>query len=260
MRQSILSIIPAICLVVVVGSCKNGGNNGKMPVTTDSEQAMEYYQMAVTAFDRIKYSEAIDYFKKAIEEDPEFFMAYYWLYPLSGEYAKKVAERAFRIERELSDAESIIKTAFKYLVDGQKERAIEQVEKLIELYPEDVEAYKILYLLQFQFWQDMESARETLEAAIKVQPDHAISYNMLGYALMDLGDYENAGKAFDKYMKLEPDIANPYDSKGDYLMNLNRYREAYENYMKAYEIDSTFTISLKKAEKARKLMQNGTPV
>ncbi|HDR68096.1 MAG TPA: tetratricopeptide repeat protein [Bacteroidaceae bacterium] len=248
-------ILLAISLVLTAGSCTHTNMDGKMPITTGSDQAMEYYKTAITALEQIRYADAIDNFTRAIEEDPDFFMAYYWLYPLSGKNSKKIAESAFQIDAELSDAEENLRTAFKYLADGQKEKAVEQVEKIIELYPGDVETYKILYLLQFQFFKDMDKARRTVEKALKVNPDHAISYNMLGYALMELGDFENAEKAFEKYIKLEPDIANPYDSKGDFLMQTNKYREAYESYMKAYEIDTSFTMSLKKAMKAKKLSE-----
>ena len=254
--QRYLYILVLFSVFLTALSCNKGSQIKKMPVTTNSELAREYYETAMTAYEEIKYADAIDNFKKAIEIDPDFFMAYYWLYPLSGSNAKKVADAAFKIDAKLSPAEEILRSAFKYLVDSQKDKAIEQVKKLIEMYPEDVETYKIMYLLQFQFFQDMESARKTIEAAIKVQPDHAISYNMLGYALMDLEEYESAGKAFDKYIELAPNIANPYDSKGDYLMKLNNYQEAYESYMKAYEIDSSFSISLKKAMKAKQLMLN----
>lgn len=245
---------------LIAASCTNTKSKVLMPVTTDSELAREYYETAIIAFDQIKYADAIDNFKKAIEEDPDFFMALYWLYPLAGENSKKVAEMAFQIDKQLSDGEELLRTAFKYLVDGQKEKALEQVEMIIALYPEDVMPYKILYMLQFQFFKDMESARKTIEAAILVQPDHAISYNMLGYALMDLEDYVNAEKAFDKYIELAPEIANPYDSKGDFLMKMNKYEEAYESYMKAYEIDSNFSISLKKAQKAQKMMESSKSI
>ena len=231
-----------------------------LPVTTDSELAREYYETAIIAFDQIKYADAIDNFKRAVKVDPDFFMAYYWLYPLAGESSKKVAEMVFQIETELSEGEAILMTAFKYLVDGQNEKAVEQVEEIIKLYPDDVMPYKILYLLQFQFFKDMESARTTIEAAIKVKPDHAISYNMLGYALMDLEEFDAAEKAFDKYIELAPGIANPYDSKGDFLMKTNKFEEAYESYMKAYNLDSGFYISLKKAQKAKKLMESAESI
>lgn len=252
---SVISFIWILGVVLSV-SCQYYTSDERMPVTTSSNLAMEYYETGITAFDQLKYADAIDNLKRAIEIDENFFMAYYWLYPLAGEYSKEVADRAFKVDTELSEAEKILQTAFKYMVDSQVEKALEQIDRIIALYPRDVEPYKIKYLIQFQILKDIESARKTIEAAIEVKPDHAISYNMLGYAFMYLEDYKAAEKAFDSYIALAPETANPYDSKGDFLMKMNKFEEAYESYMKAYAIDSSFTMSYKKAQKALKLMEN----
>jgi len=132
---------------------------------------------------------------------------------------------------------------------------VEYVKKAIELYPEDPNVYKILYILQLQIMWDVEGAIETLHKAIEVRPDYPLAYNQLGYALMELEEYKRAEEAFDTYIKLAPDIANPYDSKGDFYMNTGQHEKAYESYMKAYEIDSGFTMSEKKARKAKDLMK-----
>ena len=241
---------------VIMISCQNDASDEHMPVTTNSDLALEYYETGIIAFDQLKYADAIDNLKRAVEIDENFFMAYYWLYPLAGDYSKKVADMAFKVDAELSEAEEILRTAFKYMVDSQEEKALEQIDMIIERYPTDVEPYKIKYLIQFQILKDVESALKTIQTAIEVKPDHAISYNMLGYAYMDLEDYEAAEKAFDSYITLAPETANPYDSMGDFLMKTNRFEEAYESYMKAYSIDSSFSISYKKAQKALKLMEN----
>ena len=95
-----------------------------------------------------------------------------------------------------------------------------------------------------------------MNRAIRAQPDYPLAYNQLGYAYMDLGEFEKAIEAFDNYMRLAPGIANPFDSKGDYFMATEQYAKAYESYMEAYRIDSSFTISAKKAKKARELQMN----
>jgi hypothetical protein len=41
-------------------------------------------------------------------------------------------------------------------------------------------------------------------------------------------------------------------------MNTEQFEKAYESYMKAYEIDSQFTVSKKKAEKAKHLLKEST--
>ena len=94
-----------------------------------------------------------------------------------------------------------------------------------------------------------------LDRAIEADPDYDQVYNQLGYLLLDLEEYDRAEEAFNTYLQLSPDIANPYDSKGDYYMYTGQYEKAFESYMQAFEIDSGFRISAKKAKKARHLLE-----
>ena len=225
-----------------------------MPVTTSSDLAREYYETAIAAQDQIKLSLAWENFQMALKEDPGFFMANFWMYFTSSKEAKKVAEQILQSDAPLNDEEKQIKTAFKYLLEGQNDKVVEHLRKAIEVYPEDPQLYKILYSLQLTFLHDAEGSIVTMEKAIEVDPDFPVVYNMLGYAWMDLDEFDRAEKAFDTYIKLAPDQANPYDSKGDYFMNTGQYEKAYESYLKAFGLDSSFSVSQKKAEKARQLM------
>ena len=246
-----------VCLVssLYISSCNQIGESELMPITTDSELALEYFQTGMIAFDRVKLVEAKYHFENAIREDPDFFMAYFWMYFISSKSAKKIAVQALQSDASLSEGEKYIKTAFKYLMGGQNRKVVEYVEKAIDLYPKDPHVYKILYYIQLQIMWDVEGAIETLYQAIEASPDYAVPYNQLGYALMETENFKKAEEAFDTYIKLAPDIANPYDSKGDFFMSTEQYEKAYESYMKAYEIDSSFTVSLKKAMKAKELME-----
>jgi tetratricopeptide (TPR) repeat protein len=240
---------------LIIASCNQAGEAELMPVTTDSDLALEYYQTAMVAFDQVKLEAAKYNFEMAVKEDPDFFMAYFWMYLISGKSSKKIAEEALQSDAPLNEGEKYIKTAFKYLVNGQNEKVVEYLKKAIELYPKDPNVHKILYILQFQIMWDLEGAIESLHNAIEACPDYPLAYNQLGYALMENEEYDKAEKAFNTYIKLAPDIANPYDSKGDFYMNTGQYEKAYESYMKAYETDSSFTMSEKKARKARDLME-----
>jgi tetratricopeptide (TPR) repeat protein len=62
---------------------------------------------------------------------------------------------------------------------------------------------------------------------------------------------EEAEKSFDMYIELAPTLPNPYDSKGDYFIRLGEYEHAYEQYMKAFEIDADFHMSYTKAMKIK---------
>jgi len=255
MRVSILTPVLAFSILLIAG-CAEEKADPVMPVTTNSELALELYESGVMAFDQFKQKLSYENMYRAVELDPDFFMAYFWLYYMTSKESKKAAEKAFESEIQLTPAEEQVKMALKYLMDGEEEKVLEHLQNMVDMYPSDPQAHKILYLIQQMYFKDIEGAIVSLKRAIKECPEFPLAYNQLGYAYMDLEDFENAEKALDNYIRLAPEQANPYDSKGDYFMNTEQYEEAYESYMKAYEIDpAVFTISKKKAQKARLLMQ-----
>ena len=230
-----------------------------MPVTTDSELALELYESGMMAFDQIKLSLAWHNLDLAVKEDPDFFMASFWMYFMSSKNSKKVAEKALQANASFNDGEKHIRSAFKYLLDGQDEKVVEQLQMVIDLYPADPHVHKILYILQFQFMKDYEGAIKSIKRAIASTDEYPLAYNQLGYALMELEEYDEAEKAFDQYIKSAPHLANPYDSKGDFYMTTKQYEKAYDSYIKAFEIDSGFTVSEKKAKKAKQLQEKMSP-
>jgi tetratricopeptide (TPR) repeat protein len=254
MRLRILTPVLAFSILLIVG-CAEEKPASVMPVSTDSELALELYETGVMAYDQFKQKLAWNNLYKAVEQDPDFFMAYFWMYYMSGKESKKAAEKAFQSEAQLNPGEEQVRMALKYLVEGQEEKVMEHLQNLVELYPSDPQTHKILYLIQQMYFKDYEGAIISLERAIRECPDFPLAYNQLGYAYIELEDYENAEEALDTYIRLAPDQANPYDSKGDYFMATKQYEEAYDSYMKANEIEPGFDKSEKKAKKARMLQQ-----
>ncbi len=251
MRLKILTPVLAFSILLIFG-CTEEKPASVMPVTTDSELALKLYETGVVAFDQFQRSLSWQSMYTAVEEDPDFFMASFWMYFMSSKESKKAAEKAFQSEAQLNPAEEQVRIAFKYLVDGQEEKVLEHLQNLVDLYPSDPQTHKILYLIQQMYFKDYEGAITSLERAIRECPDFPLAYNQLGYAYTELEDYENAEEALDTYIRLAPDQANPYDSKGDFFMTTKQFEKAFDSYMKAYEIDpSTFEVSKKKAKKAR---------
>jgi len=255
MRVKILTPVLAFSILLVAG-CAEEKADPAMPITTNSELALELYETGIIAFDQFKHRLYWENMYRAVELDPDFFMAYFWLYYGSSKESKKAAEMAFKSEIQLTPAEEQVKMALKYQLEGQQEKVIEHLQNMVDMYPSDPQAHKILYLIQQMYFKDYEGAIVSLKRAIKECPDFPLAYNQLGYAYMDLEDWENAEKALDNYIRLAPEQANPYDSKGDYFIKTEQYEKAAESYMKAYEIDpEAFPNNEKKAEKARFMMQ-----
>ena len=242
--------------ILLIFGCAEEKPASVMPVSTDSELALELYETGIMAYDQWKQKLAVQNLHRAVELDPDFFMAHFWMFYMSSKGSKIAAEKAFQSEAQLNPGEEQVRMALKYLVEGQEEKVVEHLQNLVDMYPSDPQTHKILYLIQQMLYKDFEGAIKSLERAIRECPDYTFAYNILGYAYMDLEDYENAEEALDTYIGLAPDQANPYDSKADFFMATEQYEKAHDSYMKAYEIDSAaFSKNKKKAKKARMLQE-----
>jgi len=227
-----------------------------IPVTTNSKLALSYYIKAMKNFDDVKVKDALETFKKALDQDKDFFMAnyqlaFYYFLNRDADNFNKYVDATINCKTKLSDAEELLKEAMTRLNQGSI-NVIDLGKKLVDMYPNDPNSYNNLASFQ-SLAADSTGIVETLNRAIKIAVNPATFYNQLGYAYITLKQSDNAERAFDKYIELEPNNPNVYDSKGDFFMSIRKYVNAYESYMKAYSMDPSF--SYEKAELAKKLYE-----
>ena len=227
-----------------------------IPVTTSSKSALSLYNQAMKYFNEVKMDKALTTFRKALEQDPDFFMinyqlAFYYLLNRVPDEFEKYADAALNCKSKLSDAEELMRDALDKLKNGRT-NVTDLGEKLVKMYPNDPNSYNNLIYFQ-SLAGDSVSIVETLKSAIQISSDPGTFYNQLGYAYLTLKQNDKSLEAFDKYIELEPKNPNAYDSKGDYYMYNGKYDKAYESYMKAYNMDSSF--SNEKAQMARQLYE-----
>jgi Tfp pilus assembly protein PilF len=230
---------------------------GKLiPVTTNSKAALSYYNQAMKYFDDVNLNKAFETFKKALNQDPDFFMVnyqlatYYLLNRLADNF-NEYADAAINCKAKLSEAEELLKETLVRLKQDPA-NVTELGKKLVEMYPNDPNSYNNLVSFQ-SLAGDSVGIAETLNKAIKIVSDPASFYNQLGYAYLTLKQNDKAEEAFDKYIELEPKNPNVYDSKGDFYMYIKKYDKAYESYMTANSMDPSF--SKDKAEMAKGLYE-----
>lgn len=227
-----------------------------MSVTTNSKSALTYYDQAMKYLNDVKLKEALETFKKALDQDQDFFMAnyqlaFYYILNRDGDNFDKYAVASINCKAKLSDTEELLKEAMVRLQQGST-NIIDLGKKLVDLYPKDPNSYNNLVYFQ-SLAGDSAGIVETLNMAIKIATNPATFYNQLGYAYLTLKQSDKAEEAFDKYIELEPKNPNVYDSKGDFYMYIRKYDKAYESYMMAYSMDPSF--SHDKAELAKKLYE-----
>jgi Tfp pilus assembly protein PilF len=253
MKKLFMSLI----LFLVGMSLFSQPEKGKLiPVTTNSKTALSYYNQAMKSLDDVKLKGALETFKKALDQDHDFFMAnyqlaFYFILNRDADNFNEYSDAAINCKAKLSDAEELLKEAIVKLKNGST-NITELGEKLVDMYPNDPNSYNNMVSFQ-SLAGDSTGMVETLNKAIKIASSPASFYNQLGYAYLNLNQSDKAEEAFNKYIELEPKNPNVYDSKGDFYMFIKKFAKAYESYMTAYSMDPSF--SHDKAEMAKQLYE-----
>ncbi len=252
-KQSTLHLIFFLIMALFMTYCTQEVKDTTIPITTESEVALDLYQQGMKAMADVYLGEAQKLFEKALSEDPDFFMAANRLAGLNmffgnEEKFTEFSEIALKSTAELSNGELLMQSMLKRFKDDRYADVTDLASQLVDQYPDDEESYFTMASAQ-GIIEDYLGVVEAYEKALQVTDNQAPVYNMLGYTYMNIEQFDKARTVFDKYLELEPDLPNPYDSKGDFYLSTKEYEKAYESFMKAFEIDSTW--SYKKAMSAK---------
>jgi tetratricopeptide (TPR) repeat protein len=227
-----------------------------LPVSTSSAAAKEAYYKAEQYASSVNFEEANAQLDKALQADPDFFMAYVVkIYYAPSEKRPAIIEKALAIdESSLNQAETIIRRQFSIWAEDPKAGIAENMKALVSAYPETPQAYQWASLHAAYTDKDVDTAMKYAKKLKALSPDFAPNYNTIGYMYMGKKKMNKARKAFESYIRLAPDDANAYDSMGEYYMNAKDYKMSAEYYDKAASMGAT--ASKERADKAREMMAN----
>jgi len=207
-------------------------------------------------------SDCENYLEEVIEEDPDFYDAYFelgvinyypsvavtgftsflaWLGGMSGDrvlglkYLHDVAEHGRLFKAEALVALGIIYNNFEN--DLQVSR--EYYSRLLHIYPENNLAALQMQRIDFSLLIDEKGVDyftqnfETLKNEYNI--DDPTDLNILGYYLMNRQRLDDALAIFLFNIELYPDVANCYDSLAECYLNRNENDKAIKYYKLAYE-------------------------
>ncbi|PYV55959.1 MAG: hypothetical protein DMG91_10830 [Acidobacteria bacterium] len=164
--------------------------------TTPSLEALKAFSMGITTFRNKGNAEAIPFYKRAIELDPNFAVAYASLGLVYGNLG----------QANLS-AQNI-------------KRAYDLRERVSER-----EKYRISALYYQNVTGELEQASQVYELWAKSYPKDSIPPGNLGYIYAQLGQYEKALVANEESQLLQRDVLGYFNNAGTYLA-LNRIDDA----------------------------------
>ena len=243
-RPWVLVLLPLLALAVLAAGCGQGGQAGKIRITTKSKEARQAYLVARDLAEGLRAQNAIEHYQKAVALDSAFALAELGLANTSPT-AKEAFEhlhKAVRLTGKVSEGERLLILATEAGFNGNAAVQKQQLTRLVAAFPADERAQLNLGAYLYGV-QDYEGAMACLTKATQLAPGFPPPYNLLGYANRELGHYPEARQAFEKYITLIPNDPNPYDSDAELLLKMGRFSESIGLYRKALSFDSLFISS-----------------
>ena len=217
-------------------------NYADFPVTTQSSQALQHYYKGIEALTNVQFYDLFNNFNKALELDPDFFMVHYIFAMANSARPDRrpfmsYADKAVHCKGPLNESEKLLKQALVQLMKDPKADVTQYGKKLVDLNPKSYFAYSFLAGFQMNI-KDYESVNNTYQAILGLPHYPTLVFDAMGKNYMRMNQMDKAKQAFERYLKAEPANASAYNSMGNYYAQVEDYESAYDNYMKAYKLDS----------------------
>jgi serine/threonine protein kinase/Flp pilus assembly protein TadD len=213
--------------------------------TTTSMEAYESYLKGRDEFDKLYYVEAIKPLEKAVELDPDFAMAYFYLGFTHFSIGNiKAGEEAFKKAKALANRVTererlYIEAAHSAIVEHDWEARYRFIEELIQKYPKE----KLAHFWQGVYYRghgDYEKAVAEQNRVLELDPDYGLALNELGYDHLFLRNFDQSVEHLQKYASLNPKDANPLDSLGEAYFLMGRPDEAIVKYKETLAVEPGF--------------------
>lgn len=176
--------------------------------TTPSLEALKAYSQGLRTRRTTGDFDSVPFFRRAIELDPEFALAYARLgtvYANLGQTdeSRKMTTRAHELRAKVSEAERLyIEARYYSTVEIDTQKALDAYRVWLAAYPNDYTALTNSALLLRQRGDVVEGLRNQ-EAATRVAPDQPIAWQNLGDTYLNLGRFADARKALETALTLQ---------------------------------------------------------
>ena len=168
-----------------------------LEVTTSSLDALKAFSLGLEQTQSGKFLEAIPFYKRAVELDPQFGYAYGTLAvnyynTRQPRLAAEYAERAFALRDRMSELEKLRITSFYYaFVTGEVDKGIETVQLYKRTYPRD-ERGPLNLSDRYGMIGQFEKAVAEGNRALLLNPNNAVAYWNLADSLTRLNRFSEA--------------------------------------------------------------------
>jgi tetratricopeptide (TPR) repeat protein len=222
---------------------KKPAETAMVPVTSKSKEAVAEFQKGLEMDDNARGMEAVPFYKKALELDPDFAQAMASLgNSTPGAEGAAMLDKAVTLSAALPEAEKTVIQAMQLQSTGDDAAATAAWKKASELAPGD---WRLHALLGNQANQrmDFDGALAHFQESQKVKPDLAVVHNGLAYAYAGQGKFDEAIAAAQKQVELLPKEPNPQDTLGEIFLKAGKFDESEKAFQAALAIEPKFGIA-----------------
>lgn len=215
--------------------------------TTSSPEALAAYEAGDAALNKVYVDEARAHFQRALEYDPDFFIAKLRVAQFLEMESPENAEQMF-IDLSAADLTALTpreRFVIEYSLAIQNRKTDEAAQLLDQCVSEHPNDPYMIEIKAGELWRQghLEEAEELFQRLLEIDPNWAVAYNALGYIKMMQGRFPEAEDRFKRYRYIAPDQANPHDSLGELFTNTGRYQEAEMAFERAIETKPDFWAS-----------------
>ncbi len=248
-------------------------------VTTSSWEALHYLSLGQTKWQEGKHKDAAAFFELALDKDPAFVSARGSLGLLQFQWLNQKEKGKETLKRALADAENLpqrefllMKAANKEFVDEDLEGALAEYRMIIELFPDNLQAYNNsgmilrslgrvdeavamytkaheispsntvplsnLWWTHLFFTKVPQAAEEAARRLVELGPEIALYNHCLGYSLIAQARFDEALEAYRKTVDLEPQHVYGLPNLAHVLLSSGRAAEAAPVYRELRDLVS----------------------
>jgi serine/threonine-protein kinase len=183
-------------------------------ITSESLPAVKSYLQGESLFRAGRFAEALAAYQAAVEEDPDFALAWYRV-SVAGEWATRLeliepaAARALELADRLPARDRDLLEARVLARGGQVGEAERLYRSLVRAYPDEMEAWmqlgEVLSHYRFQTGRSLTASREAWERVLALEPDNISALWHLARVAAAEGEREELTEIIDRLLPITPE-------------------------------------------------------
>jgi serine/threonine protein kinase/Tfp pilus assembly protein PilF len=205
------------------------GNRTPAQIASPNLDALAHFLTGEKAWDKLDPDTAFYEYRTALENDPEFSLAYLKLaevltFRSDREGARQNLQQALSRKDRLIANDILKLDALFARIDSRPAEERQAIGKLVEEFPFKKEFHYELAESYFHCG-DADEAVKHYTRALELDPDYALAHNHIAFCYSWIGNHEQAEEHFRRYVELDH-TGNSYDSLASGLMFAGRYDDA----------------------------------